>query len=128
MRAAIARLNIRAASSGCMGHGGALFAIGESGLDNPFAISEYSAMKLAFGRQAAKVLGRMPTKKAAAIRKARESIAAAPFAKHANVKPLGSIEDGFRLRAGDWRVLYRLDRTQQTMFVELVKPRGDAYK
>jgi mRNA interferase RelE/StbE len=85
-------------------------------------------MKLVYGRQAAKKLGRIQPKVAGAIRGALETIAADPFAARANVKPLEGVKEGFRLRHGDWRVLYRLDRAQQTIFVELVKPRGDAYK
>jgi mRNA-degrading endonuclease RelE of RelBE toxin-antitoxin system len=85
-------------------------------------------MRLAYGRQAAKVLGRMQPKLAKAIRTALEAVAADPFAKQANAKPLAGVRDGFRLRHGNWRVLYRLDREADTMFVELVKPRGGAYK
>ena len=78
--------------------------------------------------EAAKMLGRMQPKRAKAIRAALEAVAADPFAQHANAKPLAGVRDGFRLRHGDWRILYRLDREAGTMVVELVKPRGDAYK
>jgi mRNA interferase RelE/StbE len=85
-------------------------------------------MKLVFGRQASKKLGRMQPKIVRAIMDELKSVAEDPFARHPNVKPLEGIKEGYRLRHGDWRVLYRLDREQQTMIVELVKPRGDAYK
>ena len=85
-------------------------------------------MELVFGRQAIKKLGRMQPKVAKAIRDELDAIAADPFAKHANVTALQGVKDGFRLRHGDWRVLYRLDRERQQMVVELVKPRGDAYR
>ena len=106
----------------------AAFANREFWLDTAFAISEYTRMELMFGKQAAKKLGRMQPKVASAIRKALATIAADPFAQHANVKPLEGVKDGFRLRHGDWRVLYRLDREAQKMLVEFVKPRGDAFK
>jgi mRNA interferase RelE/StbE len=86
------------------------------------------SMELVYGRQAAKMLGRIQPKVGSAIRNQLEAIAKDPFARHANVKALEGVKGGFRLRHGDWRVLYRLDREQQKMFVELVKSRGDAYK
>lgn len=85
-------------------------------------------MELLYGRQAAKKLARIQPKIAKAIRNQLAAIAADPFASHMNVTALQGVKDGFRLRHGDWRVLYRLDREQRTMLVELVKPRGDAYK
>jgi mRNA-degrading endonuclease RelE of RelBE toxin-antitoxin system len=38
------------------------------------------------------------------------------------------VKDGFRLRHGDWRVLYWVDRAAQAVRVTAVKPRGEAYK
>lgn len=70
----------------------------------------------------------MPAKPAAAMIAALERIAQDPFARHANVKPLAGVKDGFRLRHGDWRALYRLDRAAGQMIVEIVGARGDVYK
>jgi mRNA interferase RelE/StbE len=36
-------------------------------------------------------------------------------------------EDGYRLRIGDHRVLYRIDDVSKRVFVYRVKPRKDAY-
>lgn len=36
--------------------------------------------------------------------------------------------DLFRLRVGDFRVLFAVDVANQVLTVELVRPRGDVYK
>ncbi len=70
----------------------------------------------------------MHPKAAAAIRASLDAVATEPFAHHANVKPLTGVKDSFRLRHGDWRVLYRVDRASRTVYVEWVKLRGGAYR
>lgn len=46
-----------------------------------------------------------------------------------DVKPLVGELGGFRLRVGDWRVLFDLDGPPATlMTINAVLPRGDAYK
>ncbi len=85
-------------------------------------------MELIFDRRAEKALRRIQPRTAAAIIAALERIAADPFARHSNVKPLVGGQDGFRLRHGDWRALYRLDRAAGRMIVEIVGARGDVYR
>jgi mRNA interferase RelE/StbE len=85
-------------------------------------------VRLLIEKAAARALARMPPKVAAAIRASLDAIAADPFAHHANVKLLTGVKDSFRLRHGDWRVLYRVDRASQTVYVEWVKSRGGAYR
>lgn len=47
--------------------------------------------------------------------------------------PIGDIvklqgrRDEYRLRVGDWRVLFRRDRTARVVVVTAVRPRGGAY-
>ena len=47
-------------------------------------------------------------------------------------RPVNSLkltnEQGYRLRSGDYRVLYRIDDPQKTVFVYRVKHRKDAYR
>jgi len=85
-------------------------------------------MELLYSRQAAKALRSMQPKAAAAVMAALERIAADPFARHGNVERLKGEKDAFRLRHGDWRVPYRLDRRTATMQVAAVKTRGEVYK
>ena len=56
-----------------------------------------------------------------------DDLAANPFAPNNNVTALTAV-DGFRLRIGDWRVLYTLDTGTRTMTIVAVVPRGDAYR
>jgi mRNA interferase RelE/StbE len=85
-------------------------------------------MKLVLKKDAIKGLVRMQPKVATAIRTSLEKIAADPFGKHANAKPLQGTKAGYRLRHGDWRVVYRIDRATETVLVEAVKPQGKVYK
>jgi mRNA interferase RelE/StbE len=70
----------------------------------------------------------MPAKIATAIVDAMEAIATDPFGNHPQAKPLQGTKAGFRMRHGDWRILYRVDRDAQTVYLEAVKTRGSAYR
>ena len=85
-------------------------------------------MELVIEKGAAKALTRMSPKVATAILAALRSVASDPFAPQRNVKRLKGNKGHFRLRHGDWRALYRLDREGQRMIVEAVLPRGSAYR
>ena len=56
-----------------------------------------------------------------------DDLAADPFVPNNNVTGLTAV-DGFRLRIGDWRVLYRLDTGARRMTIVAIVPRGDAYR
>ena len=45
-----------------------------------------------------------------------------------DVKKLQGMDDEYRLRVGDWRVLFRRDVNAKVIVVFRVSPRGDAYK
>jgi mRNA interferase RelE/StbE len=88
-------------------------------------------MRLTFKRAANKALIRLhkgQPDKARAIREAIGEVAADPFAKRNNVKPLEGVEDGYRLRVGDWRVSYTIDRAGQVLDVFEIAHRGEAYR
>lgn len=57
-----------------------------------------------------------------------EAIAEQPFARHRNVERIKGEHDAFRLRRGDWRVKYRIDREAGEMRVLVVEPRGSVYR
>ena len=57
-----------------------------------------------------------------------ERIAADPFAHHGGVKPLRGEANAFRLRQGDWRALYRVDRERQEVRVYVIETRERAYR
>ena len=69
----------------------------------------------------------MPRNTAELIRSKIDGVAADPHAPNGNVKALTG-RDGYRLRVGDWRVIYDLDDGLRVLAVEDVGPRGGAYR
>lgn len=55
-----------------------------------------------------------------------DDLAANPRARNTNVTALKG--GGFRLRVGDWRVLYHLDDKAKLLKVAAIRPRGRAYR
>ena len=70
----------------------------------------------------------MSSKAADALIRRLEGIARDPDMRHRNVKALAGIKDVFRLRQGDWRAVYRIDRAAGEMRVVLVDVRGSVYR
>jgi mRNA-degrading endonuclease RelE of RelBE toxin-antitoxin system len=85
-------------------------------------------MDLVVEKAAAKVLKRIQPKLAAAMLERMNVIAADPMASRANVKSLAGRRDSYRLRQGDWRIIYFVDRKEQRVHVLNVDTRGDVYK
>ena len=85
-------------------------------------------MQLVIEKQAAKQLKSLRPKVAMALLNRLEAIAADPFASHANVKPLTGERDTFRLRQGDWRAIYQINRAAGVMTVTIIGPRGSVYR
>ena len=77
--------------------------------------------------QAIKSLLKMPRNTARLIRAKIEHLAQAPYAPNNNVRKLEG-EEGYRLRIGDWRVIYELQDDRLVIIVVKIKPRGEAYK
>ena len=80
-----------------------------------------------FSRDAIKTLRRMPTNTARLIRSKIDLLAQDPYAANNNVKKLVG-RPGYRLRVGDWRVIYDLDNGLCVLSVERVALRGGAYE
>ena len=66
----------------------------------------------------------MPRNVAAIIQKKISALAVDPYAPNNNVAKLQG-RPGYRLRVGDWRVIYGLE--PQKLLVLAVLPRGGAY-
>lgn len=81
---------------------------------------EYSA-------EALRTLRRMPANINCLIRRKIEGLAADPFAVNVNVRPLRG-RSGYRLRVGDWRVIYEIGADPRVMRVMEIGPRGSVYK
>jgi len=82
---------------------------------------------IAYSKEAAKSLQRMPRNMAQLIREKLELIAVDPYADHPNAKKLQGRE-GFRLRVGDGRVIYKMQNEQLIIVVLKIASRGEIYK
>jgi mRNA interferase RelE/StbE len=74
---------------------------------------------------ALKALRRMPRNTADLVRRKIQEVAVDPTAAR-NVKKLKG-RDGYRLRVGDWRVVYDLDKGVLVLIVIEIGPRGSIY-
>jgi mRNA interferase RelE/StbE len=85
-------------------------------------------MRIVIARDARKILSRMQPAKARDIRDAIARVAADPSAPYPNLRPLKGVANGFRIRVGDWRVSYTLDRAASVLDVFEIASRGGAYR
>ncbi len=83
--------------------------------------------KVAITKEARRRLRAMPDNLERIISSKIDSLAADPLAPNHNVTALKG-GDGFRLRVGNWRVLYTLDTEARTMTIAAILPRGEAYR
>ena len=85
------------------------------------------AYKVAFTKQAARTLRKIPKDIATDIRKKVDQIAEDPYGFHLNVTRLKNRE-GFRLRVGDWRVIYEIQKDKVLVLVLKIGSRGEIYR
>lgn len=81
-----------------------------------------------YQKHAARKLVLMPLKLARKIRDRIEIIANDPYKRHPNVTRLRGQKASFRLRLGDWRVVYALDKERNLLLVAKIDQRGQVYK
>jgi mRNA interferase RelE/StbE len=81
--------------------------------------------QLEITKQAIRALRRMPPNAALVVRRKLERLAEDPT-RAPNVKALKG-RPGYRLRVGDWRVIYELDHVQRRVVVLDIGPRGSIY-
>ncbi|MFM2041687.1 MAG: hypothetical protein RLY86_263 [Pseudomonadota bacterium] len=74
---------------------------------------------------ALKTLRRIPRTTALLIRAKVTALAADPMAAQ-QVKKLKG-RDAYRLRVGDWRVIYEIENGRMVIIVVKIGPRGDVY-
>jgi mRNA interferase RelE/StbE len=82
-------------------------------------------MRIAYSREALKTLRRIPANTARTIRAKIEQYAAKPSSLANNVKRLRG-RPGYRLRVGEWRVIF--DKDGDVVSVLLIGPRGGIYE
>ncbi len=83
--------------------------------------------RIVFTRQADRTLRKLPRNLADLIRSKLDQVAADPYAHHGNVTKLQN-RSGFRLRVGDWRVIYEIQDDQVVILVLKIAPRGGVYQ
>jgi mRNA interferase RelE/StbE len=83
--------------------------------------------KITYTSQAAKALLKMPRKTANLIRQKLGQIANDPFGSIPNFKKLQE-RPGYRLRVGDWRVIYEINKDEVVIIVLKIAPRGEVYR
>lgn len=82
--------------------------------------------RITYSKDALRTLRRMPANVAALIRSKIEQYATDPTSLANNVKALKGEEGVFRLRVGDWRVIFAEDGV--VIAIIRVAPRGAAYE
>ena len=81
---------------------------------------------ITFSKQADKVLRRMPRNTALIIAKKIKELAVSPK-RMRNIKKLTD-HPGYRLRVGDWRVVYTVNEKERLIHIVKIKSRGEVYK
>ena len=83
--------------------------------------------RVAFTKRARKDLAKVPKNIALRVRERLERIAADPYARYSNVTKLQN-RPGYRLRIGDWRVIYRIENEELIILVLRIGSRGEVYQ
>ena len=82
---------------------------------------------LVLSKQADKVMRKLPRNLSSRIKSKLLIIAQDPYAPHSNATKLKD-RLGYRLRVGDWRIIYDIRDDELVVFVLRVAPRGEVYK
>ncbi len=82
--------------------------------------------KIIFSKKADKALRKMPRNIALNISKKIKELADNPH-KMRNIKKLTN-HPGYRLRVGDWRIVYTVYENELLVHIVNVKTRGEVYK
>lgn len=82
--------------------------------------------ELEFSKTAIKRLRRLPQNLVKRITEKLQAIATAPYGSHNNVKKLVN-RPGYRLRVGDWRIIYEIDGEKLKILVLEIDTRGGIY-
>ena len=86
--------------------------------------------RVTYKRSATKVLQRMDRRTRQRIAEALDKLEEDPDRQDLDIKPVAGA-GGFRLRIGDWRVLYDREQTEgqeEEITIQAIRPRGQAYR
>jgi mRNA interferase RelE/StbE len=83
--------------------------------------------QIAYTRSAAKELQKIPRNVGDLIRQKLAHLANNPFLPNNNVRALRG-RPGYRLRVGDWRIIYEIINDQMVIHVIKIAARGSVYE
>jgi mRNA-degrading endonuclease RelE of RelBE toxin-antitoxin system len=92
------------------------------------AISDNGSVKVIFSRAALRNLPDLPKRDRAALIAKIAAFANDPFRPAVAVHPIKGKPHAVRIRQGDWRAVCRIDRSEDTIIVELVGNRREIYR
>ena len=81
--------------------------------------------RIVFTKRANRALRKMPRNTARLIREKLDQLPRDPYARNPNLTKLQG-RSGYRLRVGEWRVIYELEDERLVNMVLKVAPRGGA--
>ena len=88
-----------------------------------------SAWRITVSHEAASALRRLDRNTQERMKKAIDRLALDPTpGPGRDIRPVRGVEGLLRLRAGDWRILFTLNKQDREVFVLAVRPRGQAYR
>ena len=82
---------------------------------------------IAYNKRSTRTLSKLPRNTMLRIREKLEQIALNPYEQHSNVTKLQN-RPGYRLRVGDWRIIYDIYDGELIILVLKIGPRGQVYR
>jgi len=89
-------------------------------------MAELPVWKVVIHRKAEKILRRLDGDTLERIRQAIRELASDPHPT--GVKKLTGYENLFRIRVGDWRIIYAIEDDRLIVLILEISPRGGAYR
>ncbi len=83
--------------------------------------------RIVFAKEAQRTLLRLPRNTAFLIREKLQLLALDPYASNSNIKKLQN-RPGYRLRVGDWRIIYEIQHDVLVILVIKIAKRGEVYR
>ena len=85
--------------------------------------------KIELSRKAAKFYKKVDAVTVRRINRVFTKLSEDPFRYRYNIKKLiGELKGSSRLRVGDIRIIYSVDERDNTVYIEVIRFRGDVYK
>ncbi len=84
--------------------------------------------KIEFSTSAAKIYLKLPVKLRQQMDTKLQLLAQSPYAPNNNIKPLQGMERCYRLRVGDWRIIYEIIDRVFIIHVIKVTQRKEVYR